>query len=247
MRIWSKWTAVLLLIFWPGLMCSAQRSVFFAQNVRPAASGGTVTHVQSCTAMSGSSSDSVACTFPSPVAAGDLLWGCINSLSSAAASITWSDSGTFQSDMFSASNGGIVCYYTVAAGGGETTITATQSSAFFYAGITMDEFHCSPACSLDVSDYPTPGVATGDYPTPPMSNTITPSTGDLVLGYSTNATGYTPAYAAGTGFTLGAAQTTGYASSANEYMLSSSGSVAAEFLVSGDSSDWWVHVVSFKP
>lgn len=53
MRIWSKWTAVLLLILWPGLMCSAQRAVFFAQNKVAVSSGGTVTYDNTCMAYQG--------------------------------------------------------------------------------------------------------------------------------------------------------------------------------------------------
>src|SRR5271165_3668244 len=51
MQICARWwTAVLLLILWPGaLLALPQRSVFFAQNVNPPASGGvepTFTMVQ---------------------------------------------------------------------------------------------------------------------------------------------------------------------------------------------------------
>lgn len=205
---------------------------------------GTVTHIQSCNAVSGSSGTTLSCVFSASITAGNLIYACINN---ATAPTTWSDSGIFILDLLYISSPNIVCYYSVNAGGGSATLTATEASpGYFFSAITADEFHCAPQCVLDVSDYPTPGMATGTSLTP-TSSTITPKNpGDLVIGYSSAGLSNNPVYTAGSGFTLGGAQNTGYASSANEYILSSTGPIAATFTLTS-SQVWYTHVTSFKP
>jgi hypothetical protein len=73
MRIWAKWwTVVILLIFWPGALLS-QRAIYFAQNVNPPASAGTITYTgNGCANNSGSSS--ITCTTTSSVTAGQTIF-----------------------------------------------------------------------------------------------------------------------------------------------------------------------------
>jgi len=226
-----------------GMLILGQWTYPFPGPGRQAASGGVNTHVhvQSCGAQVSGSVSSVSCTFSANITAGHFLWLCLANASGAMGTPVFTgDSGTFTADMALNTYVGNTyagCYHVSSAGGGGATITAT-ASGLDWTGITIDEF--SGVGALDVNDTPATGVSSS-YPS---SNSVTPTAGDLVLGYSAQAAGYSPTYIAGTGFTLGAI---GTYPSANEYMLSSSGSVSATFGLSGSGGGTWLaHVVAFK-
>jgi hypothetical protein len=208
------------------------------------APAATISPIQSC-GFQAHSTPSVSCTFPNPIGAGHFLFGCLANVGSMGP-IAWSgDSGTFTADPnflnvtfnegFSAS-----CFYVPSTGGGGQTITATSTS-LDYAGLSIDEY--PPVGAFDISD---PGGATGTGTTA-TSNPITPTSGDLILGFQ--ATSNNPVAAAGTGFTLAAAAS-GIGDGGNfgstEYAQGTGAAIAATFNLSV-SGGWVAHVAAFRP
>lgn len=234
-----------LLFFLPAL--GAQYDLGSRSFYQPSGGGGsTHTHIQSMACQASGSVSSLTCT-GSTIAAGDLLQvTTTNALGGIGTPTFTGDSGSFVADMplntvtYSSFQSYMSSFYVLSAGGGGNSITMT-ASGIFYGDLKVDEFHCSPACVLDVNDNPSPGVAVGAS-TVPASASITPTAGDLVLATVSPGVSITPTWAAGTGFTLGATSTY---TAANEYMLSAPGSsVSAGFTPSV--SYWADHVVAFK-
>jgi hypothetical protein len=136
------WTALLLLIFWPGALLS-QRSMFFELN-RTAASGtlATVAASLGCTNDNYGSSANIACTTASISAGQDLLVFIATGQNVAISSVADSNTGTVANVL--GGSGGTVdnsvtlwTYDVVGTAAGTHTITATWTSTVNYLAIIV--------------------------------------------------------------------------------------------------------------
>jgi hypothetical protein len=207
--------------------------------VKLSASGsavGTVTYIQSCGAQQAGSP--VACVFSNPVGAGHLLFIAVNNFATGSGFSIAGDSGTVTPDLVSyfwnGTAGELSTSYILSAGGGETAITLSLANAV-YPSIVVDEYACSPACSLDTSD---PG-SQGTSSTLTTNSITTTAIGGLVIGAFIGSGGFS----VGTGFTAaGSSPSPGN----DEFLIkASAGAVSAS--ASSTSSVWAAHVVAFKP
>lgn len=209
--------------------------------------GGTVTHVQACSVQDGSTAypTSITCTFQNPVAAGDLLF--IN-LANAGGLPEYSfsgDTGTLVNNIGEYSWGSTAeaTYYILSASGGETSITATFTGNQVYPAVSIDEFHCSTTCSLDVAGTSATAQGTG---TALASGSITTTTnGDLVIGIiGGQCCGTT--FTAGTGYTIDPNSMTPY-SNGNEYQIQTTAGAITATAAQSTSGAWMMGIVAFKP
>jgi hypothetical protein len=238
MRIWNKWTAALLLLTWPGIMCSAQRGMFFAQN-KATAHGGTASFVQACGLQTNSPT---ACPMSNPVGAGHLLFfTLLNAFNAVPTAVSvYGDTGTLVTDLAPVNIGFTTVmstYYILSASGGETSIGLNVSGGD-YPAVTVQEFACSPTCSLDVSGSSV-GVATGSSSIA-SSYSITPSTpGDVIIGAF-----LAGGASVGTGFSGGV--TNGFPGF-SEYMIQSAAAPVMATANLSSSGGWAAYVIAFKP
>lgn len=224
--------------------------VFVGGNGQPgysAAPPAAPAHVQSCGAQPSGAQTVASCTLPSSIAAGHLLYVCVTSFDGQSLSdiVLSGDGGAFVTelpDTVWSSAGGAqswhsICKYIASTAGGGATITATASGAMNYPTITVDEF--ANVHTLDVAD--TGNASSGNSP---VSHAITTTqSGELIVGFITyDCCG--GSLTAGTGYTLGGSAST---ASYNEYLTQASAGATTATAAMGGSSNWFAHVVAFKP
>jgi hypothetical protein len=133
-------------------------------------------------------------------------------------------------------------FYILSAAGGGTSITASAALNMSFTGITVDEFACSPTCSLDVKD----AGATASTGTTLSSGSITTTTsGDLVLGVMMPTFSNTT-FTSGAGFTTASGAISTFPSG-DEYQIQTTAGAITAIATAAASSLWAAHVIAFKP
>lgn len=238
-------TLLLLLSLLLTISASAQIITTGYRKIFTAGGGVGVTHVQSCIGQqnpaSGTNGSPVTCTFSNPVGAGHLL--VIANTNGYDTLPTWTftgDSGTAATAIAPIALMGVGnepymgVSYIASAGGGETVITGTVGNANF-PYMNVDEYACTPTCSLDV----TAAAVTGTGPTMASELLTTTTNGDLVIGvFFTSDDTFSP----GSGFTKAS-----NSDPFTEYMLlPTAGSVTA-IATMINAQPWGAEALAFKP
>lgn len=238
-----KLIAALLFLIWPGIMCSAQRSIFFAQNIAPAASGGAITLVNSSPGDNGSTNSGTVATIAIAHTAGNKLivlirsgvGSTISGVSNTCADTWWQAPGAYGSFGGESTD---IWYVDSTRGCSSDTVTVTYATASAYnAAIVLQYSHV--AAGIDAA------ANGGQSATTVVSADFTPTAGDLVVAIGGQGVG-SGVWTEGTGYSL-VSNSGGAADVEAEELIGAAAGLQTASITYSNLSGMTISVAAFKP
>jgi hypothetical protein len=211
-------------------------------------SASGATHIQSCGSQASGAQTSITCTFGSSVGAGHLIWVCWSGGTGSLSPVFSGETGSFTHDpnLYNYSFGGftLYCGYFLSSSGGYTGLVITTVLSF--PAVVAEEFNVPGGATFDTEDTPNTCSSGSGCSTTVSSNSISPTSGDVLVGFALGTQLYTmtpvsPFLAGGT-FPSGSAG--GIWSS--YYIDPSSSGIPATWTNTTGGQNWVAHVVAFK-